>query len=193
MEAPIIEPANATLHLHRGAEQRDAYHKRTALPVRCKRLLGVRPGTASRVASPCPQGVWGGHTMQRRRPLCPRVVWAGVVLDALRLGCLSSWMLPSWVSWPRRGAPWTDLPWSWGSLAPLAPNVAAPNCHSTTRVALLRTDAGRVRPSARAALRLMMSSGCLTVSTGRSPGLAPLRILSTYPAALRVDSANEVP
>jgi hypothetical protein len=31
---------NAALHLHRGAEQRDAYHKRTALPgVRCKHLI----------------------------------------------------------------------------------------------------------------------------------------------------------
>jgi hypothetical protein len=36
---------NAALHLHRGAEQRDAYHKRTALPgVRCKRLLGAGLG-----------------------------------------------------------------------------------------------------------------------------------------------------
>ena len=67
-------------------------------------LEGARPGTASRVASPCPQGGWAGHTMRRRRPPDPRVVWVGVVLDALCLGC---W--PSWVSWPRRFASWTAM------------------------------------------------------------------------------------
>ena len=66
---------------------------RPPLPgVRCKRWLGARPGTASRVASPCPQGGWAGQTMRRRRPPGPQVVWVGVVLDALCLGCLVSWM-----------------------------------------------------------------------------------------------------
>src|SRR2546428_9829641 len=42
---------------------------------------------------------------------------------------------------------------------------------------------GIVRPSALAALRLMTSSNFVGCSTGRSPGLAPLRILSTKTAA----------
>src|SRR5207245_10633384 len=43
-----------------------------------------------------------------------------------------------------------------------------------------RTDCGIVRPSALAVLRLITSSKFVGCSTGRSAGLAPLRILSTY-------------
>src|SRR5262249_21149975 len=46
-------------------------------------------------------------------------------------------------------------------------------------------DGGIVIPSALAVLRLMTSSNFVGCSTGRSPGLAPLRILSTYVAARR--------
>src|SRR6266700_1027107 len=42
-----------------------------------------------------------------------------------------------------------------------------------------RSAGGIVRPSALAVLRLMTSSNFMGCSTGRSPGLAPLRILST--------------
>jgi hypothetical protein len=42
-----------------------------------------------------------------------------------------------------------------------------------------------VRPSSCAVLRLMTSSNFIGCSTGRSPGLAPFRILSTYVAARR--------
>ena len=51
---------------------------------------------------------------------------------------------------------------------------------------------GIVRPSALAVLRLMTKSNLLGCSTGRSAGLAPLRILSTYPAARRAKSFRSV-
>jgi hypothetical protein len=46
-----------------------------------------------------------------------------------------------------------------------------------------RMDCGIVNPSALAVLRLMISSNFMACSTGRSAGLAPLRILSTNVAA----------
>jgi hypothetical protein len=46
-------------------------------------------------------------------------------------------------------------------------------------------DCGIVRASALAVLRLMTNSYCVGDSTGRVAGLAPRRILSTYPAARR--------
>ena len=48
-----------------------------------------------------------------------------------------------------------------------------------TSSARASTDGGIVRPSALAVLRLMTSSNLVGCSTGRSAGLAPLRILST--------------
>src|SRR5215475_12736388 len=47
------------------------------------------------------------------------------------------------------------------------------------------TDCGIVRPICLAALRLIMKSNFFGCSTGRSAGLAPFRILSTYVAARR--------
>src|SRR5262249_43379212 len=47
------------------------------------------------------------------------------------------------------------------------------------------TDGGIVRPRALAVLRLMTNSNFVGCSTGKSAGLAPLRILSTYVAARR--------
>ena len=55
--------------------------------------------------------------------------------------------------------------------------------YSMTRSARSRSDPGIVSPSALAVLRLITMSNFLGCSTGRSPGLAPLRILSTYAAA----------
>src|SRR5712691_390900 len=49
----------------------------------------------------------------------------------------------------------------------------------------LRSDGGIVRPRALAVLRLITSSNLVGCATGRSPGLAPFRILSTNPAARR--------
>ena len=51
--------------------------------------------------------------------------------------------------------------------------------HSTTRSARSRSDCGIVSPSTFAVFPLMTSSNVVGCSTGRSRGLAPLRILST--------------
>src|SRR5262244_1352927 len=51
--------------------------------------------------------------------------------------------------------------------------------HSMTSVAQARIDGGTVRPSALAVLRLTTSSNRVGCWTGRSAGLAPVRILST--------------
>src|SRR5262245_36042419 len=56
-------------------------------------------------------------------------------------------------------------------------SVAAP--HSITSSARASRVSGRVRPSAFAVVRLMTRSNLVGCSTGRSPGLAPRRILST--------------
>ena len=57
---------------------------------------------------------------------------------------------------------------------------AAPGAgYSITLSARCRSDGGIVRPSAFAVLRLMTRSNFVGCSTGRSAGLAPLRILST--------------
>jgi hypothetical protein len=54
-----------------------------------------------------------------------------------------------------------------------------PSGYWITSVACVSTDGGMVSPSACAVLRLMTSSNVVGCSTGRSAGLAPLRILST--------------
>src|SRR5688572_32825356 len=51
--------------------------------------------------------------------------------------------------------------------------------HRITLSALANTCGGIVRPICLAVLRLMTSSNFVGCSTGRSAGLAPLRILST--------------
>src|SRR5262245_58450037 len=51
--------------------------------------------------------------------------------------------------------------------------------HSMTWSARSSSDGGIVRPSALAVLRLITSANFVGCSTGRSAGLAPLRILST--------------
>src|SRR3981189_1924767 len=56
---------------------------------------------------------------------------------------------------------------------------AALMTYSITQSARPRSYGGIVSPSALAVLRLMTSSNCVGCSTGRSAGLAPLRILST--------------
>ncbi len=51
--------------------------------------------------------------------------------------------------------------------------------HRITSSARISTDWGIVRPRALAVFRLMTNSNLVGCSTGRSAGLAPLRILST--------------
>src|SRR5207249_1429742 len=51
--------------------------------------------------------------------------------------------------------------------------------HSITSVARARIDGGTVRPSALAVLRLTTSSNVVGCWTGKSAGLAPLRICPT--------------
>ncbi len=51
--------------------------------------------------------------------------------------------------------------------------------HRITSSACPSSDGGIVSPRALAVLRLMTSSNFVGCSTGRSPGFAPLRILST--------------
>jgi hypothetical protein len=60
--------------------------------------------------------------------------------------------------------------------------------YSITSSARASTVGGRVRPSALAVLRLIVSSKRSGCWTGSSPGFVPCRILSTYPAARRNSS-----
>ena len=55
--------------------------------------------------------------------------------------------------------------------------------YSTTSSAATSSVCGIVRPSSFAVLRLMTNSNLVGCSTGRSLGLAPRKILSTYSAA----------
>ena len=61
----------------------------------------------------------------------------------------------------------------------------SPADHWITSSARRSSDGGTVKPRALAVLRLITSSNLVGCSTGRSAGLAPLRILSTNVAARR--------
>src|SRR6476660_4063102 len=61
----------------------------------------------------------------------------------------------------------------------LIPESGQSRNHSITLVACTRIELGIFSPSALAVLRLTTSSNLVGCSTGRSAGLAPLRILST--------------
>ena len=62
--------------------------------------------------------------------------------------------------------------------------------HWITSSARPSSEGGIARPRALAVLRLMTSSNLVGCSMGRSAGLAPFRILSTYMAACRNMSAT---
>ena len=62
--------------------------------------------------------------------------------------------------------------------------------YSITSSARARSDGGMVSPSAFAVLRLINNSYFVGCSTGKSAGLAPLRILSTKDAARRQTSVT---
>src|SRR5262244_3810594 len=65
--------------------------------------------------------------------------------------------------------------------------------HSMISLASRRNGSGIARPSAFAVLRFTTSSNLVGNWTGRSPGLAPLRMRSTYTAARRYASAKSTP
>src|SRR5690349_2866135 len=65
--------------------------------------------------------------------------------------------------------------------------------HRITSSARTRIDSGIVMPRALAVFRLTINSNFVGCSIGRSAGLAPFRILSTYPADLRNRSAEFAP
>lgn len=65
--------------------------------------------------------------------------------------------------------------------------------HCTTRSARLTTSVGIATPICRAVFRFTMSSYGMTLSTGRSLGFAPLRILSMYTAMRRMEAVWLVP
>ena len=67
------------------------------------------------------------------------------------------------------------------------------NPYSITSSAWASSVAGTVRPSALAVLRLMTSSNLVGCWTGKSDGLAPLRILCTYVAVCRDKSGRFAP
>src|SRR5262249_13344009 len=62
--------------------------------------------------------------------------------------------------------------------------------YSITSSARVSSDGGTVRPSAFAVLRLIVNSNLVGCCTGRSAGLAPLKIWSTYLAITRARSAK---
>ena len=65
--------------------------------------------------------------------------------------------------------------------------------YSITSSAVARRAGGTVRPRPFADLRLMTSSSLVGNSTGKSPGCEPFRILTTYAAARRKQSARLTP
>src|SRR6516225_3211274 len=65
--------------------------------------------------------------------------------------------------------------------------------HSMISSARARIDGGIVSPSALAVFRLMTSSNLVGCWTGRSAGLAPFRILSTYSAEIQNMSETSGP
>src|SRR5881397_1963949 len=72
----------------------------------------------------------------------------------------------------------------------LTPFASRLTLHRITLSALANTFGGIVRPICFAVLRLTTNSNFVGCSTGRSAGLAPLRILSTYQAARLKISAS---
>ena len=62
--------------------------------------------------------------------------------------------------------------------------------HSMTSSARVRKDSGIVNPRAFAVVRLTTRSNLVGCWTGKSPGFAPRRILSTYSAARRFRSSS---
>src|SRR5262249_11975515 len=86
-----------------------------------------------------------------------------------------------------------------GAAAPQERRVQRPGgeavraAHPTTSTARARSGGASSRPERLAGLRVITSSNLVGCSTGRSTGLAPFRILSTYAALRRYRSRKLVP
>ena len=78
-------------------------------------------------------------------------------------------------------------------LNPKSPNPLPLTPHCITLSARASTFCGMVTPICFAVLRLITSSNSVGCCTGKSAGLAPFRILSTYPATRRLLSAWSAP
>src|SRR5215469_16528120 len=66
-------------------------------------------------------------------------------------------------------------------------------CYSMTSSARARIDGGTVRPSALAVFKLSTSSNVVGCWTGRSAGLAPLRIFPVYSPTMRLGKFGLTP
>jgi len=71
------------------------------------------------------------------------------------------------------------------SQCPLSANSGHSAIYSMISSARTRSEGGMVKPSALAVVRLIAKSNLVGCSTGKSPGLAPRKILSTKSAARR--------
>src|SRR5207249_7550689 len=76
---------------------------------------------------------------------------------------------------------------------PLPASLLPALCYLIILSAWYSTDCGIVTPSSLAVFKLMNSSNLVDCSTGRSAGFVPLRILSTYVAERRYNSALDGP
>src|SRR4029434_2924450 len=90
------------------------------------------------------------------------------------------------------GPKWCATPFLCGSLIRYSMPVY-PGASLITLSARARTLGGIVKPICLAAFRLMISSNFVGCSTGKSAGLAPFKILSTYVAARRNKSEMVAP
>src|SRR5216683_7219100 len=75
----------------------------------------------------------------------------------------------------------------------VAPRNNTGGCHSKISSARTKSEGAIVKPRAFAVFALMISSNLVGCSTGRSPGFAPLRILSTKDGARRYISRKLAP
>ena len=97
-----------------------------------------------------------------------------LVYDSFRVDC-GPLSMPAPVARLRRNQPFACH----GSKESNRPEAAMRRPHSITSSARARSNCGTVRPSALAVFRLMISSNLVACWTGRSAGLAPLRIFPT--------------
>jgi hypothetical protein len=114
--------------------------------------------------------------------------WAGSIAESFFPGPFDDPRLSSgYAGFALSGIPNRDAPVSNdGTDAP-------PQRYSITSSARASTGAEISTPSAFAVLRLMNNSNLVGCSTGRSAGLAPLRILSTYLPLNRKESVMSAP
>ena len=108
--------------------------------------------------------------MARHRDMCGCDLVTPRLSAAARAAGLAAWRRWRRNTVPRRGS----AAWRPGSF-----DANRSRRHSITSSASCRIDSGIVRSSALAALRLITNLNLVGCSTGKSAGLAPLRIRST--------------